>query len=189
MKILLVALTTFVLSFASISNASFDKDFTCDNTVAGGDVWPWCLALPFPWTEIEGYWRMGEDKSSYIQVRIENSAADAGVGHKIVKIHLYNQGICSAPYASGTGSFYSFEKDVMQGLVASYLYRYQLKLAMFHANDVLSHIGGQSTVMGLSVWVVGETDQKESLRKLDGIYNVPVNKMTLDVDKLCNSNN
>lgn len=196
MKTLLGILLVFVMSFASISYAGFEDDFTCDTTVAGGDVWPWCVALPFPWEEIEGYWRLGNDKQSYLQARLERAAEGVESGRKILKIYLHNDGICSKAYAVGTGSIYPSEKNVMQGLVSSYLYRYQLKIALFDSRDLEGYSGDQPSVMGMSVWVIGETERKP-VKKIEKnyvmvdksapVHNKMIKKITLDVDKMCNS--
>lgn len=132
MRKLLSAL--FVLFFISNLNAQS----ACDDAIlqdGGIEPWPWLVAQPFPWDNINGYWKFSNDDSSYIKAVVLSATQK----RKLLKLTVYDNGVCSAPFAMGTGYISVSEKNVVRSIMTGdNRFKYQLKIGLFEANDILS---------------------------------------------------
>ena len=155
----LLAVILILLSFNLWASAA---KVTCDNgqTLEGGvDILPWSVAKPFPWDNISGIWKLGDDSSSYVRAKVQSATNS----RKILTLQIYGDGLCSKPYAKGTGYIDVTEKNVVRAILLDNNFRYQMKLGLFDARDLDSD-GFQCTdkVLAVSMQIVGRADNVRS---------------------------
>lgn len=186
MKTFLILLIMVVCNFTSASTANYESGLLC-NSEKGGDAWPWSFAQPFPWDNIEGYWQLGDDQSSFLSAHVLSSTKN----RKILSLSVLGDGICSKPYAKGTGYIDITDKNVVRALVVDGIYKYQLKLGMFDSRDVIGMNSCADNVMGVSIQVIGQAKKSNygSIVPIDPnisqTRNVVLKKVTLDVNNAC----
>lgn len=192
MKLMKTMLTILLLVFTTqFSNA---EGLACYDDVrqvmkgGGVDVWPWSYAKPFPWDNITGYWKLGEDDNSYIYLKVLSTTTR----RKILNIQVYGDGICSKPYAKGTGYIDAGERNVVRSLLSDGNYRYQMKLAMFDARDLSDKVDTcGSKVMAASMQVIGrvgrshENDSMPLDPNITETHNMLLKKVPVDPDTAC----
>ncbi len=145
MKSILTTLS--LLLFVSISSAQS----SCEFTIQGGvDTWPWNVAQPFPWTTIDGIWKLNSDSSNtYFRIRVTNS----NNSRKILAVEKIAAGNCAKPVATGVGFMNSSEKNVVRMIMSDKSSRYQLTLAMFDtkvlADNGISLCGDQVLIANM----------------------------------------
>lgn len=184
--ILLIGLSTF----AEVNNNASAGGGSCNNTVFGGvDIWPWSVAQPFPWDNIEGYWKLGDDQLSFLNVRVLSSTNN----RRILSLSIHSNGICSKPSAKGTGYIDITDKNVVRALILDGVYKYQLKLGMFDSRDVFLN-DCSSNIMGLSIQVIARARKAgvpapDVAAPLDPsvteIRNLVLKKVAAGADKVC----
>ena len=181
MKSLLVNLSLLFFVSFSYGQAS------CDIKTQGGvDGWPWSAAQPFPWTTIQGIWKLNSDSSSiYFRMRVTNSNAT----RKLLKIEKISAGNCKTPIANGVGYINSDEKNVVRMIMSDKSLRYQLKLAIFDTKDLAS--AGSSScgqqVLAASMQVIGTTDNNSIPINIDQYepQNMLLKKISSSLDSIC----
>ena len=151
-KFLTVLLLVIATQTASAEELACYDDVNQVMKGGGVDILPWSNAKPFPWDNINGYWKLGEDDNSYISLKVLSTTSR----RKILNIQVYGDGICSKPYAKGTGYIDAAERNVVRSLLSDGNYRYQMKLAMFDARDLSDKIDicGYK-IMAASMQVIG----------------------------------
>lgn len=192
MKMISLILTTLLLSFsfsAAHASPAASSQFCSDFMSNGGGVdgWPWSVARPFPWDNIEGYWKLSGDGTSYIKAHVLSSSST----RKILSLIAYGDGLCSKPYARGTGYVDVSEKNVVRALVSDGSYKYQLKLGLFNSMDVFSDsIGGScgKNIMAISMQIIA-TDTGEPVQSVDSdmteAHNMMLKKVTVNPNTMC----
>ena len=185
MKTIFILITVLFFNLTSFAAASL-----CDGnsqTMGGGvDVWPWSVAKPFPWDNIQGYWKLGNNNDSYIKARVLSTTKN----RKILSLQLFGEGICSKPYAKGTGYVDVSEKNVVRAILSDGVYKYQLKLGMFDPRDVDSRACGQN-IMAASMQVIDlatKSTDKGSVPLDPGVtetHNMMLKKATVDPVNAC----
>lgn len=158
MKAILIVLWIIFFGFLSVSHAGYRSLNTCDMQLTGGDAWPWSVAQPFPWDNIEGFWKIGEDSSIYLNAQILSSNHN----RKILSLSIHKDSVCSKTYAKGTGYIDIAEKNVVRALVVDGVYKYQLKIAMFDIRDVAWFYNCEQNVMGISMQLIGRVRRPRS---------------------------
>lgn len=189
MKSLKVLILSLVLSFSNVSQAQM-WPFACeDNKTQGGvDIWPWLVAQPFPWDNIEGYWKLGDDSSSFLKAHVLSSTKN----RKILSLAVYGEGLCSKPYAKGTGYIDVTEKNVVRALISDELYKYQLKMGMFDSRDVAGFADCNQNIMGVSMKLIGRSKRSRmpGPMPLDPGFtemkSMVLKKVSVDVIDACN---
>ncbi|MEQ1722373.1 MAG: hypothetical protein ABL930_04300 [Pseudobdellovibrio sp.] len=161
---------------------------SCSSQIMGGvDVWPWSVAQPFPWDNIQGFWKLGDDESSYLKAVVLSSTNR----RKILSLQVYGEGVCSKPYARGTGYIDVAEKNVVRALVSDGTYKYQLKLGMFDSRDINGVISCSQNVMGVSMQIVGRAKKSDAPKQspidpsVTETHNMLLKKVTIDLGDLC----
>lgn len=192
MKALSVLTIFLLIGFSASANVSApvtdSVDDACLSQPLGGvDVWPWSVAKPFPWDNIQGFWKLGDDETSYLKARVLSSTST----RKILSISLLGDGLCSKPYARGTGYIDVTEKNVVRALVSDGTFKYQLKLAKFD-NRVFSVVNGcNASFIGASMQMIGKSNKSNFINTLPldpktaEIQNMLLRKVTIDVDTAC----
>lgn len=164
---------------------------TCDDsskTMGGGvDAWPWSYAKPFPWDNIQGFWKLSENSEAILKARVLSTTNS----RKILALTLYGDGICAKASAKGTGYVDFFEKNVVRAILSDGVYKYQLKIGMFDTRDIAgADLCGQS-IMAASMQVI-ERAQKSAdgaVAPLDPdvmeTHNMMLKKATVDPVNSC----
>lgn len=187
MKTISMFVISSLISFSVIAQVNVNS--CSDNKIQGGvDVWPWSVAQPFPWENIEGYWKLGDDNYNYIHARVLSSTKN----RQILSLTVFDDGICDKPYAKGTGYIDITDKNVVRALVTDGVYKYQLKLGMFNSRDLTGQSRCAANVMALSIQVISRVKKANDPRAeapLDPIVteirNTVLKKVALDADKAC----
>lgn len=188
MKSFLIILFGAVLGFSSLTQAGSGANSCAGTTTQGGvDIWPWWVAQPFPWDNIEGYWKLGDDGLSYLSAHVLSSTKN----RKILSLAVLGEGLCSKPYAKGTGYIDATEKNVVRALVSDGTYKYQLKLALFDSRDVVGFNDCNQNIMGASMQIIGRARNPRDRKPLPmdpGItemQSMMLKKVTIDVIDAC----
>jgi len=177
----------FLILFMICFQASASKaQLYCGNdgsTIQGGDVWPWSVAKPFPWDDISGFWKLGDDDGSYVRAKFLSSTSN----RKILTLQIYADGLCSRPYARGTGYIDVTEKNVVRAILIDSQYRYQMKLGLFNPRDLSMDVNScSSNVMAVSMQVVGRAQysRDSAVKPIDAsmmeTHNMLLKKVTFD---------
>ncbi len=123
MRILLVIASLFFSLNLSAQNM-------CGNTIQGGpDYFPWRQAQPFPWTTIQGLWKVQGNADFILKIRVIRQTARI----KQIDAEIYSrEESCSEPKLKGVGLVTAFEKNVVRINVDNKL----IKLAIFDSLDL-----------------------------------------------------
>ena len=186
MRNFLLILTMIFLGFTTMANAQ--SGLLCDSArISGGDAWPWSIAKPFPWDNIQGYWKLGDDNYSYLSAKVLSTTNS----RKILSLSVLDDGVCSKPYAKGTGYVDVTEKNVVRALVTDGLYKYQLKLALFDSRDLVGQNSCSANIMALSIQVIArvrKTNEPISLPldpSITEMRNMVLKKVAINADNAC----
>ncbi len=123
MKSLLVIASLFFSLTAAAQNS-------CGPTIQGGpDYFPWSVAQPFPWTKIQGLWRMQGDSSLVLKLKVVRQTSRI----KQLEVELYSRATgCEVPMIKGIGLVNSSEDNVIRINLGNKL----IKLAAFNTADL-----------------------------------------------------
>lgn len=166
---------------------------SCDSTQILGkdpvDGWPWSVARPFPWDNIEGYWQIGTDEeATYLKAVILSRRTD----RRILEVSIYRGSVCNKSFAKGTGYIDAAEKNVVQTILVDNQYRFRFKMAMFDMKDVTDNItpSCRKRVLGASFQVIGRSPRSsERSTPLDPdvmeIQNMMLKKLSTDPSVDC----
>ncbi len=164
---------------------------SCDIKIQGGvDNWPWnVVAQPFPWTTIQGIWKLSSDSSNvYFRIRVTNTNS----ARKFFKIEKIVGGHCIDPLATGVGYINADEKNVVRIIMSDKSLRYQLKLAMFETKDLANAIGAplcddHKHVLAASMQVIGQIGHSQSVvnDRKNQIENMILTKVSDTLDSIC----
>jgi len=151
MKAILIFLSMAIFNYGATAFANHEDLRSCNLLQGGGDAWPWSVAQPFPWDNIEGYWALGKRQSTFIRAHVLSSTKN----RKILSLSIHKDSICSKPYAKGMGYIDINEINVVRALVIADNLKFQLKIAMFDSHDVAGLSGCEQNIVGLSMQTVG----------------------------------
>jgi hypothetical protein len=163
MKTILILITLLLVNvqaFAELDEAKSGAATCSDGTktMGGGvDVWPWSYAKPFPWDNIQGFWKLSENSEAYLKARVLSTANN----RKILALTLYGDGVCAKASAKGTGYVDFTEKNVVRAILSDGVYKYQLKIGMFDSRDIAGVDLCSQSVMAASMQVI-ERAQKSA---------------------------
>lgn len=191
MKLISLLLVLLMVSFqANAVGVAKAAQLYCsdeDGAIQGGvDILPWTVAKPFPWDNISGFWKLGDDAGSYVRAKVQSSTT----ARKILTLQVYGDGLCSRPYARGTGYIDATEKNVVRAILVDSQYRYQMKLGLFDSRDLsVSTNKCADRVMAVSMQVVGRAATGSVGRPIDPsimeTHNMLLKKVTSDTSFSC----
>jgi hypothetical protein len=191
MKLTRLLLTIFSVIFCA--QITFAGEIACQDPThsrvmkGGVDVWPWSLSKPFPWEDVSGYWKLGNDENSYVRLNVLSTSNK----RKILSIWVYGDGICSKPYAKGTGYIDINEKNVVRSLLNDEQYRYIMKMALFDARDISDKVDTCDwKIMAVSMQVIGRSWRGENSGQpldpnLKETHNMVLKKVPVDPVTAC----
>ena len=166
---------------------------TCGQTSILGkdpvDPWPWAVAQPFPWDNMDGYWKLGDEDGVYIRARVIKRTADSN--KKLLQLWIYREGICAKPIARGNGYIDFAEKNVVNAFMIDDTYRFRFKLASFAMKDISEDVSPtcNKRVLAASYQVIGLAGQPREKGTLDPsvteVQNMMLKKVTVNPDTAC----
>jgi hypothetical protein len=142
-----------IVLMAGLCAKAIPQDQECNYNIQGIDFFPWSTApLPFPWSDIQGVWKLSTDSSLYIKAKVVSSTKN----RKILNLELVTSEHCSTPLAWGTGFVDVSEKNVVRAILSDGSYRYQLKLGKFESKalKIDARVCGES-ILAATVKVIG----------------------------------
>lgn len=180
---------SLLLGFSFTAQANLNVNSCSHSKIQDGvDIWPWSVAQPFPWDNIQGYWQLGDDQFSFLRAEVVNPTNKR---KKILSLSIHDGGPCSAPIAKGTGYIHIAEKNVVVALITDGVYQYRLKIAKFNSSDITGLDGCPQNIVGVTAQVIGHV-KKSNDKNLDPIdpsitepRNMVLKKTSANVDELC----
>jgi hypothetical protein len=179
-KILLVIMSLF-FSLNSLAQNS------CGPSLFGGpDVFPWSQAQPFPWTKIQGIWKVQGQDDLVIKMRVIRQTSRL----KQLEIEIFAKAeSCVDPKLKGIGLITFYEKNVVRFNIDNKL----LKLAVFNSVDLEMNpeqCGQQVIAVSMIDLDAIRTGQSGSSSNLNyGSTNMVLKKVTSSLDLYCKKRN
>lgn len=179
-----ILLTVFLISGLSVQ--ADDLSFSCSFKPQGGvEYFPWSVANPFPWNDIQGLWALSSDSNLYLKARVINS----NKSRKLLNVSLISEDRCVKPIASGTGYVDSLEKNVVRAILSDGVYRYQLKLGMFDASDLQidANLCG-ANILAATVKIMGASPKNDNYYhnvRASQVHNIVLKKISDDLNAIC----
>lgn len=161
----------------------------CSTKIQGGvDGFPWSVARPFPWNDIQGVWKISDGTTTYLKARVINSTNN----RKLLNLTLVDSADCSKPVAKGTGYVDFAEKNVVRAILSDDMYRYQVRLAEFDAKNLqIDALACGSTVMASSTQIIGFSGRRPK-GQIDAFppevaepQNAMMKKISSDLNAIC----
>ncbi len=116
--------------FFSFNILAASAPSSCGPTIQGGfDNFPWKQAQPFPWTTIQGLWKVQGNADFILKIRVIRQTTRI----KQLEAEIYSrEESCTEPRLKGVGLITAFEKNVVRINVDNKL----IKLAIFDSLDL-----------------------------------------------------
>lgn len=149
------------------------------------DVFPWKIAQPFPWTTIQGLWKVQGNGDFILKIRVIRQTAR----FKHIEAEIYSrEESCIEPRLKGVGLITAFEKNVVRIKVDNKL----IKLAIFDSLDLeMNPEACGQRVMAISMIDLG-VDLDSPLASSEAQYeatNMVLKKITSSLDLYCKKRN
>lgn len=186
------------LSFPSIFSPKAHSSFLpgvprwqeCNAKIQGGvDGFPWSIAKPFPWSDIQGIWKLRDGVVPfYLKAKVIRTTSN----RKILNLSVISQGNCSRPIAQGLGYIDFSERNVVRAILNDGVEKYQLKLAAFSVRDleIDSNSCGDNDVVVASIQLIGSVRNHRSALSSapegeSEPENIMLKKTTDDIVSIC----
>lgn len=158
----------------------------CSARIQGGiDNFPWSVARPFPWADIQGIWKLKDGiVPFYLKTRVIRTTSN----RKILSLSVVSEGNCSSPIAQGVGYVDLSEKNVVRAIINDGTSKYQMKLALFDIKDLnIDTVGCEERILAASLQVIGSypSPNKVSASSLNGTENIMLKKISDDLGSIC----
>ena len=155
----------------------------CGQSLQGvGDAFPWGLAQPFPWTKIQGLWKIDGNTDLVLKLKVIRQTSSL----KQLDVQIYSKSeSCMEPKMKGVGLLTSLEKNVVRIIVENKL----IKLAVFNSIDLEMNpsLCGQQ-IMGISMVDLGvdfDSALGSSSSPQSPAKNMVLKKITPSLDLFC----
>lgn len=126
-----LAVILLVMVSALFTQAATSQGMQCGPTVQGGvDVFPWSLAQPFPWSSIQGLWKVSDEPNVVLKFKVTRVSQSS----KHLMVEVYDRYNCTGPEFKGVGIINASEKNVVRiNLTDTSGNSKLMKLAMFES--------------------------------------------------------
>ena len=106
MKKLIILLTML------LATTSFAQNQCGLNVLGGIDTFPWWQAEPFPWSTIQGLWKVTDNNETIIKFRVTRSDTES----KKLSVEVFSRqsGKCDKPLMTGFGIITAEEKNIVR---------------------------------------------------------------------------
>lgn len=175
--------TSFLPSTGSVSSQE------CNAKIKGGGVdgFPWSIALPFPWADIQGVWKLRDGVNpAYLKAKVIRTTSN----RKILNLSVISEGNCAKPLAQGLGYVDFSERNVVRAIMNDGTAKYQIKIASFDVRDLEmdSYTCGDENVVAASIQPIGtiRNNSRLGFRDTEGLSeNVLLKKTYEDISTIC----
>ncbi|XGC80701.1 hypothetical protein ACES2L_15360 [Bdellovibrio bacteriovorus] len=157
-KILFTALILFTgLSISLNSHAVYPRE---EHVMPASDdrwvPWPWSLAQPFPWQDIQGLWKVEQDEFvSYFALKVVRQKS---TGLRQLQVKQYDGETCRL-LATGVGI--ENKQKVLAQMTSKAGTTYRVQLTAFKESDSpIPPLKGRVAVQGVMVLSMGALDNK-----------------------------
>ena len=161
----------------------------CNVRIQGGvDGFPWSSAKPFPWTDIQGVWKL---KDGVVPYFLKAKVIRTTTNRKILNLMIVSDGDCSRPVAQGVGYIDSSERNVVRAIINDGTSKYQMKIALFDIKDLAEDASGcDEGIMAASLQVLGSLPQTRSNTLVSAdeegsAENILLKKVSKDLTSIC----
>lgn len=192
--LLITTLASVSFATSSIGDSSTTGDLTawqeCNakiNKGGGVDGFPWSIAKPFPWSDIQGVWKLRDGANPYyLKAKVIRTTSN----RKILSLSVISEGNCAKPIAQGLGYVDFSERNVVRAIMNDGVSKYQMKLASFDVRDleIDSYRCGDNVVVA-SIQAIGSIrNNRVGLRGITterSSENVMLKKTTDDITTVC----
>ncbi len=187
---LLMGITATAQSISFPVSSTFSPaGMECNAKILGGvDGFPWSVAKPFPWADIQGVWKLKDGLVPYfLKAKVVRTTSN----RKILNLSVVSDKSCTKAIAQGVGYIDLSEKNVVRAIISDGTSKYQLKIALFNIEDLaIDGIGCGDGIMAASLRVIGTlpptrnnalfTSEDESRAE-----NVLLKKVSSDLGAVC----
>ena len=179
MKHLILVISLLLAGISSHAQSS------CQPSVQGiGDVFPWSEPQPFPWSKIQGLWKVEGDNDTVIKFRTIRQTGTI----KQLEVEFYEKSeSCIVPVMKGKGFVSSFEKDIVRMSADGKVFKFamfstaQLKMdPLLCGNEVMV-----ANILDLNSEFIDEQTEEY---KYDNT-NLMLKKLTSSLDLYCKKRN
>ena len=172
---------------SSASDVSVSQE--CNAKIKGGGVdgFPWSIAKPFPWSDIQGVWKLRDGANPYyLKAKVIRTTSN----RKILSLSVISEGNCAKPIAQGLGYVDFSERNVVRAIMNDGIAKYQIKIASFDVRDLEmdAYTCGEANVVAASIQPIGSirSSSRLGLRDTEGMTeNVVLKKTTEDISTIC----
>jgi hypothetical protein len=180
--------SSFATSSPSVSG-NIDAAQECSAKIKGGGVdgFPWSIAQPFPWSDIQGVWKLRDGVNPfYLKAKVIRTTSN----RKILSLSVITEGNCAKPIAQGLGYVDFSERNVVRAIMNDGSAKYQIKIASFDVRDLEmdAYTCGEEHVVAASIQPIGliRNSSRLGLRDTESLTeNVVLKKTTEDISKIC----
>lgn len=175
------------LSPASVSDIGFAQECNAKIKGGGADGFPWSIAQPFPWANIQGVWKLRDGENPfYLKAKVIRTTSH----RKILSLSVISEGNCAKPIAQGLGYVDFSERNVVRSIMNDGISKYQIKLASFDVRDLEmdNYTCGEESVIAASIQPIGaiRSSSRLALRSTEGFSeNVVLKRTTEDIATIC----
>jgi hypothetical protein len=101
-----------IITLLLISNLTKAESKCGLNTFGGGEIFPWELAQPFLWSNIQGLWKVTDGSNTILKFKVTRS----DISSKKLTVEIYNPifGKCDKPVMTGIGLINADEKNIVR---------------------------------------------------------------------------
>ncbi len=179
---------SFPVSRISGSTSTSTLDCSAARILGGVDTFPWSVAQPFPWSDIQGVWKLKEGLVPfYLKAKVIRTTSN----RKILNLSIVSESNCTRPIAQGVGYIDLAERNVVRAMMNDGASRYQMKLASFDARDLeMDAYTCGDNILAASLRLIGtmKPDSKSSLitsEHFEGSENIMLKKVSDDLGSIC----
>lgn len=174
-------------SLPSLSSGDVSAWQECNAKIQGGaDGFPWSVAKPFPWADIQGVWKLRDNGNpAFLKAKVIRTTSN----RKILSLSVIGEGNCAKPLAQGIGYVDFSERNVVRAIMNDGVSKYQMKLASFDVRDleIDSFTCGENVVVASIQSIGAYHNGRMGLRGIPegGSEKVMLKKTSEDVGTIC----
>jgi len=182
MRIFLLAVLLF---FFSWSNANAQNSCNALSVMGGPDAFPWSVAKPFQWSDIQGLWKVNGSENIVMKFRVIRQTEQV----KQLEIQVYDRiKNCSEPFIKGKGFVSLEEPNIVRMSVGGKL----LTFAWFYSVDLEMNpkVCGESVLVANFIDLNGRAalGRKAGVITTSDSANMMLKKITSSLDLYCRKN-
>lgn len=173
-----------ILFFTLLFSLSVQAQKTCNsiNIMGGGDAFPWTVAKPFQWNDIQGLWKVTGSENIVMRFRVIRQTEQT----KQLEVQVFDRvKNCSEPLLKGKGFVSSDEPNIVRMSVGGKL----LTFAWFYSEDLEMNPKdcGESVLVANFINLNGRSsaNKNTSIIKTSDNANMMLKKITSSLGLYC----